>query len=92
MSPKSPEEPENQEPKIEAVPEGVADMDVALFFTRHIDYPCEAEVQPGVFENIRGFYLREAERLLGTFTDPVAREMLEKKIGQYRGGELRNSD
>ena len=92
MSPKSPEEPGNQEPKIEAVPEGAADSDVALFFARHIDHPCEAEVQPGVFENIRGFYLREAERLLGTFTDPVAREMLEKKIGQYRGGGLRNSD
>ena len=36
--------------------EVATDMELALFYAKHIDDPCVAEVAPGKFENITEFY------------------------------------
>lgn len=59
------------------------DMETALFLAGHIDNPCEAEVEPGKFENIRKFYLREAKEQLLKIKEPNARRFLELKIKEY---------
>lgn len=59
-------------------------MEAAIFFCYHIDHPCEAEVEPGRYENIREFYLREAGELLKKLTNPFAKDMLRKKIDEYK--------
>ena len=61
----------------------VTDMELALFYSTHIDNPCVAEVEPGKFENIREFYLREAKRVLLKIEEPNAKRFLELKIKQY---------
>ena len=72
----------NMEP--EKIPEKASDMEVAAFFMRHIDEPCEVEVAPGDIRNIRDFYLREAEGMLDRITDPEAKKILQAKISEYR--------
>lgn len=59
------------------------DMELALFYSAHIDNPCVAEVEPGKFENIRKFYLREAKEALLEIKEPYAKRFLELKIKQY---------
>ena len=59
------------------------DMELALFYAKHIDNPCEAEVEPGKFENIRKFYLREAKEALLKIKEPNAKRFLELKIKEY---------
>ena len=61
----------------------VTDMELALFYATHIDNPCEAEVEPGKFENIRKFYLREAKKVLLKIKEPSAKRFLELKIKEY---------
>lgn len=70
------EESKQEQPK-------ATDMEVALFWTAHIDNPCEAEVEPGKFANIRKFYLREAKKALLKIEEPHAKRFLELKIKQY---------
>lgn len=81
-----------QEPQNENAPElpnyeRATDIEVADFFIHHIDNPCETEVEPGKVENIRGFYLREAESLLDKLGNPYAIKLLEDKIEEYRKEE-----
>jgi len=65
------------------IPEKASDMEIALLLARHIDNPCETEVAPGEKENIREFYLKEAERVLSKMTDEDAKRFLESKIKEY---------
>ena len=67
----------------EPLPEKATDIEMTMFLIEHIENPCEVEVSPGQTENIRYFYLREAERLLPTFTNEQAKELLEQKIEEY---------
>ncbi len=67
----------------ERIPEGAAETEVVLFLSRHIDAPCSVEVAPGVVENIRGFYIREAKRFMETMTNENAKHLLELKIAEY---------
>lgn len=63
--------------------ERATDMELADFLIGHIENPCEAEVSPGRFENIRNFYIREAKNAMESFTDEKARQKLQEKISQY---------
>lgn len=65
-------------------PEKATDMEITDFLSEHIDKPCEVEVYPGQVENIRDFYIREAERILPTFVDPEAAKKLQEKINEYK--------
>ena len=67
----------------ERIPERATESEVVLFLSRHIDNPCSAEVAPGVFKDIRGFYIREAKRLMPTMTSENAKRALELKIQEY---------
>ncbi len=60
-----------------------SDLELALFLSEHINNPCEVDVE-GKRHNIRDFYLREAERVLPKIKDYIAREILLRKINQYR--------
>jgi hypothetical protein len=60
------------------------DIEIARFLVDHIDNPCESEVQPGQFENIRDFYIKEAEKMLEKMTNPEAKRLLEIKIQEYK--------
>jgi hypothetical protein len=75
-------EPPRELPKKSEL-EAVTDMELALFYAKHIDNPCVAEVAPGKFENIREFYLREAKNVLLKMEEPNAKRFLELKIKQY---------
>lgn len=59
--------------------ERATDMAVAKFLIFHIENPCE-DLQGN---NIRGFYIREARRILPSFTDDTARHLLEAAIVKY---------
>ncbi len=67
----------------ESSSEKATDMQIAVFLAGHIDNPCEAEVAPGQKENIRSFYIREAESLLTKMEDENAKKLLELKIKEY---------
>ena len=67
----------------DAVPNHVSDTELVTFLMGHIDAPCEVEVAPGQLENIRSFYIREAQRILPTLQNPFAKEMLEKKLEEF---------
>lgn len=63
------------------------DFEVAMFYSSHIDNPCEAEAM-GETKNIRDFYIRAARQLLDEsnkkrLMDPDAREILKNKIKEY---------
>lgn len=62
--------------------EPASDFELAIFFCRHIDHPCEVVVK-GRSHNIRDFYLRLAREILPRMTDQGAKELLEEKIVQY---------
>ena len=59
------------------------DSELAMFFIRHIDNPCEAETASGEIVNIRNFYIEEAKRALLKMTNPDAKKALELKIQEY---------
>ena len=59
-----------------------SDLELALFLARHIDSPCEVDVE-GQAYNIRDFYSREARRILPDIDNAIAREILIRKIDQY---------
>jgi len=64
------------------------DMEVVLFYSRHIDNPCEVTVpakdgQPEKVVNIRASYIRGAKEALLKMTNPEAKELLKQKIAQY---------
>ena len=82
-------EPTNPNPdeSIEKAPAGATDMELALFLAGHIDNPCQAEVEPGVMENIRYVYLKEARDQLPKMTNEHAKEFLKLKIKEYEGWE-----
>lgn len=56
------------------------DQELANFLIYHIENPC-VDMQTGL--NIRGFYVREAKRIVGTFKDSNARKSLENNIRKY---------
>ena len=68
----------------EKSPEAATDAELADFLIEHIDNPCEVEVAPGQVENIREFYIKEAERVIPTMVDPEAIDKLKKKIEEYK--------
>lgn len=72
---------ENIEP--ETVPGRASDMEAVSFLNSHIDNPCGVEVSPGRTENIREFYIREANKLLPNLSNPHAKRLLEMKIEEY---------
>lgn len=68
----------------EKVPEKATDMELTFFLINHIDNPCEAEVAPGVKENIRGFYIARAKEIVSKMTNEHAKTLLESKIKEYQ--------
>jgi hypothetical protein len=80
------EPPSSSQPELPDF-ERATDMEIADFLMQHIDKPCEAEVKPGEVENIRQFYLNEAESVLAKFENPFAAELLKEKIDQYKDEE-----
>jgi hypothetical protein len=74
----------NSDNNIEKLPEGATDIELAIFLVGHIDNPCGTEIQPGQIENIREFYINEAEKMLGKMTNPDAKKLLELKIQEYK--------
>jgi len=54
-------------------------MELALSLIQHIDAPCEDSGG----NNIRDFYIREAEKSLDTFQNPEARQLLKDTIEKY---------
>lgn len=56
------------------------DKEVVDCLIRHIENP-GVELQTGL--NIREFYIREAERAIRTFGDPIAKKMLREYIQKY---------
>jgi len=59
------------------------DIELAEFLVKHIDNPCTVELENGRIENIRPFYIREAKKALENMTDPVAIDLLKRKIQDY---------
>jgi len=59
--------------------EEASDMELAMFLIKHIDDPCE-DLHGN---NIRGFYIREAQKALNTIHDLDAKTMLEEAIRKY---------
>ena len=58
------------------------EMECVFFLERHIENPCGVFVD-GKFEDIRKFYIREAEREIPNLTNPFARDYLEGVIRKY---------
>ena len=77
----------NFEEEPEKVPEKASDMELAVFLAKHIENPCEVEVEPGKRENIREFYLREAKNMISKMADLDAKKFLEFKIEEYEQKE-----
>ncbi len=63
--------------------EGSLDTEKVLFLERHLENPCGTIVD-GEFRDIREFYIREAERILPTLTNPYAADYLARIIEKYR--------
>jgi len=59
--------------------EKATDMELALFLIQHINNPCE-DLQGN---NIRDFYIREAQKALDKFQDPQAEQLLRDTIQRY---------
>lgn len=59
--------------------EGASDMELALFFIKHIQEPCKDSDG----NNIRDFYIREAKKALNDFKNPEARQLLENILKGY---------
>lgn len=59
------------------------DRELVDFLVRHIDNPCEVQVEPGVVRNIRDFYLGLAKEQLEKMKDVEAKRVLEEKIKEY---------
>lgn len=68
-------------------PEKATDRMVADLLIKHIKYPCEAEVEPGVFKDIRNFYIRLAKEQISKITDEEARKDLQATIETYEKWE-----
>jgi len=60
----------------------ITDMELALRLAEHIEKPCEVEVH-GRRENIRNFYIREAEKILPTLKEEHAKEFLQSIMRKY---------
>ena len=67
----------------EAPKEKASDIELAAFFIKHIENPCEVEVKDEEKVNIKPFYIREAKKVLKNMTNPFAIELLKKKIKEY---------
>lgn len=70
-------------PEITPVPEKATDIEIVQFLINHIDNPCEVEVAPGQMENIRGFYIDQAKKLISGMTNEFAIDILQQKIEEY---------
>lgn len=69
----------------ESTLEGQVDRQVgyteaALFLLKHIESPC---VEPTTGQNIRGFYIKEAKRILPKIENPHIRSIVEDAINRY---------
>lgn len=60
----------------------LTDLELALFFARHIENPCQVLVGEKTF-NIRNFYLKNAKQLLPNLKDAYARDFLKSIIKKY---------
>ncbi len=60
-----------------------SDKEVADFFIKHIEKPCELDIGGGFIRNIREFYIREAERILPKFTDQDSINKLRTELDKY---------
>jgi hypothetical protein len=59
--------------------EVASDMAYALFLIKHIEEPCE----DAHGNNIRDFYIREAKKVLPTFTNSDAKKVLQDAIDMH---------
>ncbi len=59
------------------------DMGIALELATHIENPCTVEVN-GREENLRNFYMGEAERIIPTFQNQSAKKFLESVMEEYK--------
>jgi phage anti-repressor protein len=57
----------------------LSDFEIALALATHIKNPC----QDGHGNNLREYYIREAERSLTILTNPDAKKLLEDTIQEY---------
>lgn len=71
----------------EHTPADATDSALAQFLIQHIEHPCQVEVAPSKFQDIRYFYLEEARRALDKMTNPEAKRLLQEKIDYYTKGE-----
>ena len=77
-------EPGSDSTEPEKTPEKANDRQLVDFFIKHIDNPCEVEVATGQIENIREFYIREAEGVIPKMKDPTQINRLKNKIEEYK--------
>jgi len=63
--------------------EKATDREFTNFLIKHIDNPCEVELDSGIVKNIRDFYVRLAKDEIPKMTDPEAIKDLENKIKEY---------
>jgi len=59
--------------------EKATDMEFALFLIQHINNPCEDPQG----NNLRDFYIKEAQKSLDTFQDQETKQVLEDAIKKY---------
>jgi len=59
--------------------EKASDIELALFLIKHIEKPCE-DLEGN---NIRSFYIREAQRILNTIKNPDAKKLLVDTMDKY---------
>jgi len=83
------ENPESRKPTEEELRkklnlDKMTNTEAVVFLIKHIDNPCETEVAPGEFENIRRFYLQIAEDLMEKLDNPHAKKLLKNKMEEYK--------
>lgn len=70
------------EKQYEIITEKATDMEQALYYSHHIDNPCETKVN-GETKNIRDFWIRKAKEALERMEEPFAKKILADKIAEY---------
>ncbi|MBU4070079.1 MAG: hypothetical protein KJ646_03800 [Nanoarchaeota archaeon] len=60
----------------------ITDKNLAVELMKHIQYPCEVEVN-GKIENIRTFYLNEARRVLPSLNNSYQKTALQLLVNHY---------
>lgn len=82
------QEPISEEKKIvlEQVPENVTDMELLFFYMKHIENPCNLELNIGgqkVIVDIRYFYINGAKELLPRLRNSFAKKEFQILLNKY---------